>query len=147
MSKVPAEVTDESTAVAKQHDKTPVKDPVPSGTWDMVRKLLGRLGQREELARAEVQAATIIYLKDEASRNNRMGGSLTSVGGLLAAGGGAWTLFAAEIEFSTIVAVVGLAAIAVGQFVKLYGAHREGVGPMVAAIIEHRQCNKEENPQ
>lgn len=137
--------SEEENVPAEYQDFAPVKDPVPDGTWKMVKTTLRNLDQSDELTGAEVQVATLVYLKDEASRNSRMGGVLTGVGGIGAAGGGAWTLFTTQFQLMTYVAAFGLAAIAVGQFVKLYGAHREGVGPMAAAIIEARQGSEDKS--
>lgn len=113
-------------------------ETVPSDGWRKVRKSLKANNESPELTEEEKKVATIAFLDDEPSRNNRMGGVLTGVGGAVAAGGVIPALITSDPPGLVFVSVFGLAFVITGQGLKLIGMQREGIGPMVAAVLKHR---------
>lgn len=115
----------------------------------MVSKTMTKLGESPELTSEEKQVAILAYLKDEASRNNRMGSTLLGVGASIGGGSSLFAIMESVTElgvcWSSLLVGGTVAFVVVGQFAKLSSAHRDGVGPMIVSILEHRQAQKEDD--
>lgn len=119
---------------------------IPLEIWNMVSTTLKSADMETQLDDSERQAATSAYYKDEASRHNRMGSTLVGVGAAIGVfAGGISVNFATDGPVGVFALYGGLfyfVFAAVGHGVKLYGAQKDGVGVMVAAVIDKREADK-----
>lgn len=117
-------------------------DGVPKAYWEMVEKRLRHdHNEDDKLSVEERSVAVSAYLREESTRDNRVGSTVAATGGYVAASGGAWAFLELAGVDSFLAAGTGALAIGctvVGQGAKLAGAHRDGVGVMVAAILDQR---------